>query len=53
MNIHWHVSGPHFCDYHLLLDDQAARVFVLIDSVAERVRKLGGSPTTTRRTQAC
>lgn len=42
-NFHWHVSGPHFRDYHLLLDDQAALVFAMIDPVAERVRKLGGT----------
>ncbi|WP_322034123.1 DNA starvation/stationary phase protection protein [Paraburkholderia sp. J76] len=41
-NFHWHVSGPHFRDYHLLLDDQAALVFAMIDPVAERARKLGG-----------
>ncbi|SDE36821.1 starvation-inducible DNA-binding protein [Paraburkholderia lycopersici] len=42
-NFHWHVSGPHFRDYHLLLDDQAALVFAMIDPVAERARKLGGT----------
>lgn len=41
-NFHWHVSGPHFRDYHLLLDDQAALVFAMVDPVAERARKLGG-----------
>lgn len=42
-NFHWHVSGPHFRDYHLLLDDQAALVFAMVDPVAERARKLGGT----------
>lgn len=41
-NFHWHVHGPHFRDYHLLLDDQASAVFAMIDDVAERARKLGG-----------
>jgi starvation-inducible DNA-binding protein len=41
-NFHWHVSGPHFRDYHLLLDDQAALVYAMVDPVAERARKLGG-----------
>jgi starvation-inducible DNA-binding protein len=40
-NFHWHVSGPHFRDYHLLFDDQAAEIFATIDELAERVRKLG------------
>jgi starvation-inducible DNA-binding protein len=42
-NFHWHVSGPHFRDYHLLLDDQAAQIFGTTDAIAERVRKLGGA----------
>ena len=42
-NFHWHVSGPHFRDYHLLLDEQAGQVFAMTDDVAERVRKLGGT----------
>ncbi|HSU76369.1 MAG TPA: DNA starvation/stationary phase protection protein [Burkholderiales bacterium] len=42
-NFHWHVSGPHFRDYHLLLDEQADQIFATTDPVAERVRKLGGS----------
>jgi starvation-inducible DNA-binding protein len=41
-NFHWHVSGPHFRDYHLLLDEQGDEICVLADPVAERVRKLGG-----------
>jgi starvation-inducible DNA-binding protein len=41
-NFHWHVSGPHFRDYHLLLDEQAQAVYATIDDLAERVRKLGG-----------
>ena len=40
-NFHWHVSGPHFRDYHLLFDDQAAEIFATVDDLAERVRKLG------------
>jgi len=42
-NFHWHVSGPHFRDYHLLLDEQAAQVFGMTDEIAERVRKIGGT----------
>ena len=42
-NFHWHVSGPHFRDYHLLLDDQASEIFAVTDAVAERVRKIGGT----------
>jgi starvation-inducible DNA-binding protein len=42
-NFHWHVSGPHFRDYHLLLDEQAAEVLAITDLIAERVRKLGGA----------
>lgn len=41
-NFHWHVSGPNFRDYHLLLDEQAEQIFASIDPLAERVRKLGG-----------
>jgi len=40
-NFHWHVSGPHFRDYHLLLDEQAEQIFAMTDVLAERVRKLG------------
>src|ERR1051325_3042166 len=42
-NFHWHVSGPHFRDYHLLFDEQATEIFAMVDPVAERVRKLGGT----------
>jgi starvation-inducible DNA-binding protein len=42
-NFHWHVSGPHFRDYHLLLDEQAAQIEDSIDVLAERVRKIGGT----------
>jgi len=42
-NFHWHVSGPHFRDYHLLLDEQASQIFATTDTIAERVRKLGGT----------
>ncbi|MFD1703893.1 Dps family protein [Methylopila henanensis] len=42
-NFHWHVSGPHFRDYHLLLDDQAAEILASTDDIAERVRKIGGT----------
>jgi starvation-inducible DNA-binding protein len=41
-NFHWHVSGPHFRDYHLLLDEQATQILATTDTIAERVRKLGG-----------
>jgi starvation-inducible DNA-binding protein len=41
-NFHWHVSGPHFRDYHLLLDEQASQIYEVTDLIAERVRKLGG-----------
>jgi starvation-inducible DNA-binding protein len=41
-NFHWHMSGPHFRDYHLLLDEQGDQIFKMTDDVAERVRKLGG-----------
>jgi starvation-inducible DNA-binding protein len=41
-NFHWHLSGPHFRDYHLLFDDQASQIFATTDVIAERVRKLGG-----------
>ena len=40
-NFHWHMSGPHFRDYHLLLDEQADQLYAMIDPIAERVRKLG------------
>src|SRR3954451_6185334 len=39
-NFHWHVSGAHFRDYHLLLDDQAAQIFAMSDAIADRVRKI-------------
>jgi starvation-inducible DNA-binding protein len=42
-NFHWHVSGPHFRDYHLLLDEQAGQLFATTDVIAERVRKVGGT----------
>src|SRR5467141_3149793 len=42
-NFHWHVSGPHFRDYHLLLDDQGGQIFATTDAIAERVRKIGGT----------
>lgn len=42
-NFHWHMSGPHFRDYHLLLDEQAAQIFATTDPLAERVRKLGAT----------
>jgi len=40
-NFHWHLSGPHFRDYHLLLDEHADQVFAMTDAIAERVRKIG------------
>src|SRR5215211_8872714 len=42
-NFHWHVSGPHFRDYHLLLDEQADQIIATTDAIAERVRKIGGT----------
>jgi starvation-inducible DNA-binding protein len=42
-NFHWHISGPHFRDYHLLLDEQAAQILAMTDDVAERARKIGGT----------
>ncbi len=42
-NFHWHVSGPHFRDYHLLMDEQADQIFATTDGIAERVRKLGAA----------
>lgn len=41
-NFHWHMSGPHFRDYHLLLDEQGEQIFAMTDPLAERVRKIGG-----------
>jgi len=41
-NFHWNMSGPHFRDYHLLLDEQASQIFAISDDIAERVRKIGG-----------
>src|ERR1700694_4127944 len=41
-NFHWHMSGPHFRDYYLLLDENADQIFATTDAIAERVRKLGG-----------
>ena len=41
-NFHWHVSGPHFRDYHLLLDEQGEQIFATTDELAERARKIGG-----------
>jgi starvation-inducible DNA-binding protein len=42
-NFHWHMTGPHFRDYHLLLDEQAEQIFEMTDDIAERARKLGGT----------
>src|ERR1700761_5696605 len=42
-NFHWHMSGPHFRDYHLLLDEQADQLYAMTDPIAERIRKTGGS----------
>ncbi|HWS06621.1 MAG TPA: DNA starvation/stationary phase protection protein, partial [Xanthobacteraceae bacterium] len=42
-NFHWHVSGPHFRDYHLLLDEQSEQIFATTDDIGERVRKIGGT----------
>jgi len=42
-NFHWHMSGPHFRDYHLLLDEQSQQIFAMTDDIAERARKIGGT----------
>jgi starvation-inducible DNA-binding protein len=42
-NFHWHMTGPHFRDYHLLLDEQAEQIFDMTDDIAERARKIGGT----------
>src|SRR5271155_6208980 len=42
-NFHWHMSGPHFRDYHLLLDEQASQLLAMTDQIAERLRKIGTS----------
>ena len=42
-NFHWHMSGPHFRDYHLLLDEHGDQIFAMTDAIAERVRKVGGT----------
>jgi starvation-inducible DNA-binding protein len=42
-NFHWHISGRHFRDYHLLLDEQATQIFAITDPIAERARKIGGT----------
>ena len=42
-NFHWHLSGPHFRDYHLMFDEQASQLFSMTDPLAERIRKIGGS----------
>ena len=42
-NFHWHMSGPHFRDYHVMLDEQADQIYAMADPIAERIRKLGGA----------
>lgn len=42
-NFHWHMSGQHFRDYHLLLDEQSTQIFAMTDEIAERARKIGGT----------
>jgi starvation-inducible DNA-binding protein len=42
-NFHWHISGPHFRDYHLMLDEQADQIYAMADPIAERIRKVGGT----------
>jgi starvation-inducible DNA-binding protein len=42
-NFHWHMSGPHFRDYHLMLDEQSDQIFAMTDAIAERARKIGGT----------
>jgi starvation-inducible DNA-binding protein len=45
-NFHWHLSGPHFRDYHLMFDEQGDQIFAMTDPIAERVRKIGGTTLT-------
>ena len=53
-NFHWHMSGPHFRDYHLLLDEHGDQIFAMTDPIAERVRKLGGTTIgPSARSHAC
>ena len=42
-NFHWHMSGPHFRDYHIMLDEQSDQIFMMTDPIAERIRKIGGN----------
>jgi starvation-inducible DNA-binding protein len=42
-NFHWHMSGPHFRDYHVMLDEQSEQIYAMTDPIAERIRKLGGT----------
>jgi starvation-inducible DNA-binding protein len=49
-NFHWHMSGPHFRDYHLMLDDQGEQIFSMTDAIAERARKIGGTTVRSIRT---
>ena len=42
-NFHWHMSGPHFRDYHVMLDEQSDQIYAMTDPIAERIRKVGGS----------
>jgi Ferritin-like domain len=51
-NFHWHLSGPHFRDYDLLLDEQGDQIFATTDAIAERVRKIGAQPCTRSGTSA-
>jgi starvation-inducible DNA-binding protein len=44
-NFHWHMSGPHFRDYHILLDEHGTQIFAMTDDIAERARKIGGTTT--------
>jgi starvation-inducible DNA-binding protein len=52
-NFHWHMSGPHFRDYHLLLDDHGNQLFAMTDDIAERVRKIGGTTIRSIKHVAC
>src|SRR5213082_3224073 len=45
-NFHWHLSGPHFRDYHLMFDEQGDQIFAMTDPIAERIRKIGGATLT-------
>src|SRR3979490_1360034 len=52
-NFHWHMSGPHFRDYHVLLDEHGDQLFAMTDPIAERIRKIGGLTIKSMRQPSC